>query len=181
MEDISLHILDIVENSMDAGATEIEIYINEDMEGNLLKLEIKDNGRGMNGETARKITDPFYTTKKVRRIGLGIPMLAQSAREANGSIEIDSKPGEGTTIKANFVYDHIDRRPFGNLPETIINLIAGRGEDIDIIYEHCKNENCFIFNSKEVKEELQDVAINHPEVLRYLRNEIKKGLEKLRK
>lgn len=180
MEDLSLHILDIVENSINAGATKIEIMLNEDTNQNILTLKIKDNGKGMDKETIEKVLDPFYTTKNVRRIGLGLPMLAQAAKEAEGAIDIKSKKGKGTTIIAKFVHNHIDRKPFGNMTETIINLIGSRGLDIDIIYQHCKNENCFIFDSIEIKKELQDIPINNPGVLSFLKKEIEKGLKEIR-
>jgi DNA topoisomerase VI subunit B len=181
LRDLSLHILDIVENSIDAGATKIEIMIKEDTKRNILLLKIKDNGIGMDKKTVKKVLDPFYTTKKIRRIGLGLPMLAQATKEAEGSIDIKSKKGKGTTIIAKFVYNHIDRKPFGNMPETIINLIASRGLQIDIIYKHHKNENCFIFDSIDIKKRLQDVMINNPEVLSFLKKEIEKGLKEIEK
>lgn len=177
MKDLSLHILDIVENSIDAGATKIEITVEEKIKQNILLLKIKDNGKGMDKEIVKKVLDPFYTTRNTRRIGLGLPMLAQATKEAEGSIDIKSKKEKGTTIIAKFVYDHIDRKPFGNMPETIINLIASKGLQIDIIYKHCKNENCFIFNSIEIKKRLEDVVINNPEVLSFLKKEIQKGLK----
>ena len=181
MRDLSLHILDIIENSIEAGATKIEIMINEDTNRNILLLKIKDNGKGMDEKTLKKVLDPFYTTRNTRRVGLGLPMLAQATKESEGSIDIKSKKGKGTTIIAKFVYNHIDRKPFGNMPETIINLIASKGLQTDIIYKHCKNENCFIFDSIDVKEKLVDVSIINPEVLSFLKKEIKKGLKEIEK
>lgn len=180
MEDLSLHILDIAENSIDAGATKVEIEIMENIRDNLLTIKIKDNGSGMDDKTLKKVVDPFYTTRKTRRVGLGIPMLAHSAREADGDMDIKSKKGEGTTITANFVYDHIDRRPFGNMTETIINLLARSGQEFDIFYKHCINEDCFIFNSMEIKNELSEVPINNPEVLNFLKKKINEELKELK-
>lgn len=181
MQDLSLHILDIVENSIEAGATKIEITIDEDTNQNILLLKIKDNGKGMDKKTINKVLDPFYTTRNTRRIGLGLPMLAQATKEAEGNIDIKSKKGKGTTIIAKFVYNHIDRKPFGNIPETIISLIGSKGLHIDIIYKHRKNENYFIFNSIDIKKRLQDVMINNPEVLSFLKKEIEKGLKEIEK
>lgn len=181
MRDLSLHILDIIENSIEAGATKIEIMIDENTKQNILLLRIKDNGKGMDKKTMTKVLDPFYTTKTTKRIGLGLPMLAQATKEAEGSIEMKSKKGKGTAIIAKFSYNHIDRKPFGNMPETIINLIASKGLQTDIIYKHRKNGNDFLFNSNDIKKRLQDVAINNPEVLSFLRKEIEKGLKEIEK
>lgn len=181
MEDISLHLLDIIENSIDAGASEVKVTINENIRKNLLILRVEDDGKGMDEEKKEKVLDPFYTTKEVRNIGLGIPMLAQSAKEAGGEIYIESNPEKGTTITAKFEYNHIDRRPLGNIVETLINILASKGNEVDIIYKHCINECCFSLDSSEIKEELQDVDINHPEVIKFLRNEIRRGLEGIRK
>lgn len=179
MQDISFHILDIGENSFAAGATQIKIKINEDIKGNKLILEIEDNGKGLDKETQQKVLDPFYTTKKSGEVGLGIPMLAHSAKEAEGNLKIESQIGKGTTITARFVYNHIDRKPLGNLADTIIALITGKGRDIDIVYEHYKNGDGFLLDTREIKEELQDVPIDNPEVLNFLRETIMNGLKDL--
>jgi hypothetical protein len=181
LQDLSLHILDISENSIAAGATNINIKINEDIKGNKLVLEIEDNGKGLDKETQQKVLDPFYTTKKNGEVGLGIPMLAHSVKEAEGNLKINSQLGKGTIITAQFVYDHIDRKPLGDMADTIITLITGRGRDIDIVYEHCRNGDGFQLDTRDIKEELQDVPINNPEVLNYLRESIKNGLKDLEK
>ena len=179
MQDLSLHILDIAENSIAAGATEIAITIDEDTRRNLLLLTIKDNGRGLDAEARAAVLDPFYTTKS-KRVGLGLPMLAQSAREADGELSIQSEAGRGTTITARFVYDHIDRRPLGNIAETLVTLVTAGGTAVDIVYEHRRDGDGFLFDTKEVKEDLQDVPINNPEVLNFLKETITSGLEELR-
>lgn len=178
MQDLSLHILDIVENSIDAGATMVEIVIEERIKENLLKIKIKDNGRGIDKETLKKVFDPFWTTKKVRRVGLGLSLFAQSVKEADGKIEIDLKLGKGTIIKAQMCYDHIDRKPLGDMCETLMALIGTVGINIDFIYRHKKDEQEFVFSTKEIKERLGSEKINNPEVLRFLRKEIKKCLPK---
>jgi hypothetical protein len=178
LQDLSLHILDVAENSIAAGATEIEIIIDEDTKRNVLLLTIKDNGRGLDAEARAAVLDPFYTTKG-KRVGLGLPMLAQSAREADGELTIESEKGQGTMITARFVHDHIDRRPLGDIAETLIALITAGGLDIDILYEHSKDGDGFILDTKEVKQGLQDVPINDPEVLNFLKETIIDGLEEL--
>jgi hypothetical protein len=181
LEDLSLHILDVCENSIKADAAKIEIMIDEDTIGNTLLLEIKDNGKGLDKKTLSKVLDPFYTTRKTRRVGLGLPMLAQAAKEAEGDINIESQKGEGTTITVKFVHNHIDRKPLGNIAETIISLISMEQSDIDIVYTHQRDGSGFQFDTREIKEELQDVPINNPEVINFLRETINDGLKELEK
>jgi hypothetical protein len=181
LEDLSLHILDVGENSLDAGATEIKIKIDEDTRGNKLVLVIEDNGRGLDEETQKKVLDPFYTTKKGKEAGLGISLLAQSAQEAGGDLSIKSQIATGTVITAWFVYDHLDRKPIGNMADTIIALLAGRGSSIDIVYEHCKDGDGFTLDTREIRMELQDVPLDNPEVLNLLKEVINCGLKDLEK
>lgn len=171
MEDISLHILDIAENCITAEASRIRIKIVEDTRDNILTVEVNDNGRGMEKELLENATDPFYTTRTTRKVGLGIPLLAQSAREGGGDISVQSKRGEGTSIKATFQYDHIDRRPLGDIGQTMIILIVSN-PDIDFIFEHKVNDSEYTLNTAEIKKELDGVPINTPEVIRIIKDDI---------
>jgi K+-sensing histidine kinase KdpD len=148
MEDLSLHILDIAENSISASAKRIEIRIDEDEGNDLLTIEIKDDGKGMDEETLQKVLDPFFTTRTTRRVGLGLSLLAQATRESDGTIELDSKPGKGTKIKASFRYSHLDRKPMGDIDETLQTLVAGH-PGIDFLYEHKKNNSTYRFDTRE--------------------------------
>ena len=134
MDDISLHILDIVENSVTARARTVAIRITEDVRAKLLVVEIEDDGRGMDEATVKKALDPFFTTRVTRRVGLGLPMFAQSAREAGGRLEISSNVGRGTRTKATFRTDHPDCRPLGDMRSTLETLIVGHPE-VDFVYE----------------------------------------------
>lgn len=171
MEDLSLHILDIAENCITAEADRIEIKIVEDTRANVLTVEVNDNGRGMSRELLENATDPFYTTRTTRKVGLGIPLLAQSARESNGDISVQSKIGEGTSIKATFQYDHIDRRPLGDIGQTMIILIMSN-PDIDFIFEHTVNDREYSLNTADIKKDLDGVPINNPEVIRIIKDDI---------
>ncbi|MEW6115811.1 MAG: ATP-binding protein [Nitrospirota bacterium] len=175
MEDLSLHILDIAENSIDAGAGRIEIGITEDEACNLFTLIIKDDGRGMDAETIAKIRDPFFTTKSVRRFGLGIPLLAQAAKECNGRFLITSAPGGGTTVTAEFELDHIDRKPLGDIGTTMMVLIAGHPE-ITFIFSYEKHGLSYTFDSSVVSRELEGIPINLPDVLQLIRDDINEGV-----
>jgi signal transduction histidine kinase len=138
MEDLSLHILDIVENSLSASAREIMILIDEDRGKDLLSLEIRDNGEGMDEEMRRKALDPFFTTRTTRHVGLGLPLLAQAARESGGTIQVDSTPGQGTLVKAVFQLSHPDLKPLGDIPGTLGTILAGK-PNLDLLFEYRKD------------------------------------------
>jgi hypothetical protein len=173
MKDLSLHLLDIVENSVAAEADTIQIRITEQEKEDLLTIEVIDNGKGMDEETQKKVLDPFFTSKTVRRFGLGLPLLAESARAANGQLSIDSEKGRGTKIKATFQHSHIDRRPLGDMGQTILSLVLGN-PDIDLIYSHKKNSHDYIFDTKKVKSLLKDTPINSMAGIKMIREDLKK-------
>lgn len=139
MEDLSLHILDIVENSLRANAKNIEIRLIQNEDKDQLILEVADDGEGMNEETLRQSINPFFTTKTGRKVGLGVPLLAQSAEEAGGQLEIESISGKGTKVIATFKLSHIDRKPLGNLDETIKCLKATHPE-VSFLFEHVSTD-----------------------------------------
>ncbi len=178
MQDLSLHILDIAENSITAGADRITIKIVEDVKSNLFLLEISDNGKGMDQEMFEHACDPFYTTRTTRKVGLGIPLLAQTARECNGDIKITTEKGKGSTITATFQYNHIDRKPIGDIEKTMIVLIASN-PDIDFILEHKKNDDTYILDTSYIKKELDGVPINTPEVIRIIKDDISAWLNQV--
>ena len=158
MEDLSLHILDVVENSISAKASRIEIKVVEDTGKNLLTIEIKDNGLGMDEATVKKVLDPFFTTRTTRKVGLGLPLLSQAARESGGDMEIESKVGRGTRVKATFGYSHIDRKPLGDMEMTLSTLIAGNPA-VDFIYEHKKDESEYRFDTREIRAGIKSGSI----------------------
>ena len=135
MEDLSLHILDIVENSLNAAANRVEIQIAEDTVQDLLCIVITDNGRGMDEEARARALDPFYSTRTTRRVGLGLSLLAQAARECEGDLTLRSAPGEGTEVRATFRLSHPDCKPMGDLAATLAAILAGRPE-LDLRLEY---------------------------------------------
>ncbi|MEW6457265.1 MAG: ATP-binding protein [Acidobacteriota bacterium] len=177
MEDLSLHILDIAENSISSGAKEIKIKISENSEKDILSLEIIDNGKGMDEETVRKVLDPFFTTRTTRRVGLGLPLLAEAARMSGGDISIKSKLGKGTKITATFQLRHIDRKPLGDMVSTLITLIAAN-PSLKFIYIHQKNGSKFIFDTNNYKKLIKDNFIK-PETIREIKKILKNGLDNL--
>jgi hypothetical protein len=176
MEDLSLHILDIAENSVDAGADTIEITVKEDTKGDLFTVEIKDNGRGMDEGTIHAVTDPFFTTKTVRRVGLGLPFLKQAAEECEGHFFISSEKGKGTTVSVSFRNSHIDRKPLGDVGASIMVLLAGNPE-VDVLFTYKKDDYTYVMDTREIREELAEVPMNSPEVLKLIREDIERGLK----
>jgi anti-sigma regulatory factor (Ser/Thr protein kinase) len=168
MEDLSLHILDIAENSIAAGARNIVITLAEDAARDLLTVEITDDGKGMAAEAVERASDPFYTTRTTRRVGLGLALLREAAAAANGSMEIRSVPNAGTSIKATFQLSHIDRKPLGNLVETITSLLMSRSE-INVRYVHSRGENKVVFDTKEIRDELGSLALNSAKAISVIR------------
>ena len=149
MEDLSLHILDIAENSIMASAGKIEIKIDEDDAKDLLTLEISDDGRGMDEQTLKKALDPFFTTRTTRRVGLGLALLAQAARESGGKMDVSSRPNEGTRVRATFRLSHPDCKPMGDLAETVRTLVIAHPE-INFVFEQKTNGSIHRFDSREI-------------------------------
>jgi anti-sigma regulatory factor (Ser/Thr protein kinase) len=167
LEDISLHILDIAENSIRADAKCITIIVVRDEKSDLLRVEVIDDGKGMDAETLARVQDPFFTTKH-KKTGLGIPLLTQAAEQSGGTLVIESGPGAGTKVLATFGLSHMDRPAIGNMTETLITLIAGHA-DRDYIYEERDEGHIFRFDTQEIKSELEGVPINEPAALAAIR------------
>ena len=174
MKEISLHILDIMQNSVTAGADLIELVVIENEKEDILSFLVKDNGKGMSKEFLASVTDPFTTGRTTRKVGLGIPLLKNATELTGGGIEIESKLGEGTTIKANFVYSNIDRQPLGNMSETMHQLITSY-EDVDFIYSHKVNDKEFLVDTREFKKVLGGVSFKENAVSLWILEYLKEG------
>jgi hypothetical protein len=178
MTDLSLHILDIAENSLTAGATQIGIVVLEDTARDALLLEISDDGRGMDDSEVAHVADPFYTTRTTRRVGLGIPLLKVAALEANGDLDVRSAPGQGTTIVARFQHSHIDRKPLGDVADTLVALLAAR-PDLDLSYRHVRNGRSVQFSTDDVRPHLDGLPLNAPSALTFVREFVRRREEEL--
>lgn len=176
MRELSLHILDIAQNSISAGATLIKILVNEDILKDKITIQVSDNGCGMNAEQLKHVNDPFYTTRTTRKVGMGIPLFRMAAELAGGSLNIQSEPGVGTTVTAYFVHSHIDRIPMGDIGNTMITLIR-LNQELNFIYTYTLNGSSFILDTREIRKILEDVPLNSPEVIlwieEYMREQIK--------
>lgn len=178
MLELSLHILDIVENSTRAGAGLVGISIEEDRAADRFRIEITDDGPGMDEETRKKAVDPFYTTRTVRRVGLGLPLFRQAAQAANGSFSIRCGDRGGTTVSAEFQWSHIDRQPLGDMASTLGTLIAGN-PGVEFVYTHCRDGAVYTIDTRDVRKEIGDVPLDHPEVLRIIGEDIREGLRNI--
>lgn len=178
MKDLSLHILDIVQNSISAGATLIETVINENPEKDTYILTISDNGKGMTTETLQKATDPFFTSRTTRNVGLGLPLLKQNAERTGGSFSLLSTPGEGTIVKATFGFKHIDRLPLGDIGG-VMALLASANPTLDFTYSHRCTSGDFEFDTREVKMELDGLSISHAEVHRFMKELINENIKSI--
>jgi hypothetical protein len=173
MRELSLHILDVLQNSLEAGATLVELVIEEDLAADRLVITVRDNGRGMDPATMAQVTDPFYTTRKTRQVGLGIPLFQAAAERCNGSLRITSQVGKGTTLSAIFQYSHIDRAPLGDMTGTLLSFILGG--ICDLRYTHQVNGRQFSLSTAEFRAELGDVPLTHPAVREWLREYLAEG------
>lgn len=181
MKEISLHLLDIAENSVVAESKNISVHVHEDLFHDRLSGCVIDDGRGMDAATAQQVQDPFYTTRTTRNVGLGIPLLKLAAEMADGSFSLQSDLGKGTWVEAEFRHSHIDRMPLGDLPSTFLTLLISHPQiDWTFLYRVTdKNEKSrdFLFESAELKSELGDISLTEPEVLTILRGMFEEGIE----
>lgn len=175
MKDLSLHILDIAQNSISAGASNIGISIDENLAANTMAIEVTDNGRGMSAEVLERVTDPYFTSRTTRKVGLGIPLFKQNAEATGGSLQIESEEGRGTMLKATFVHNHLDRPPLGDMAGVMV-LLAGANPEIRFVYTHRVDNEEYVFDTEEVKEALDGLPINDPQVMRFLKEMIIENL-----
>lgn len=163
MKTISEHVLDIVQNSVRANATLIEIIVDEDKIDDLYTLIIKDNGCGMSSKILEQATNPFFTSRKTRKVGLGLALLKQNAENAGGSFSIISFEGEGTTVKAVFQHSNIDRPPLGDIWNTwYYNVLCHPGTRFT--YRHLSNLGKLEIDSDEIKEMLEGVPLQKKDI-----------------
>ena len=176
MKELSLNILDITENSVKAKATLTEIYI-EESEDNLV-LKIIDNGTGMTEDVVRGVTDPFYTTRTTRKVGMGLPLLKMAAEMTGGKLSVDSKhfsnypENHGTTVCAEFIKNHIDYTPLGDVISTITTLIQGH-PDTDFLFTHTTGNHEISLDTRELRLVLDDVPLNTYEVIKWIEENLK--------
>ncbi len=175
MKELSLNILDIAENSTKAKAERVEITISESE--TVLTITIKDDGCGMSEETLLSVSDPFYTTRTTRKVGMGIPLFRFAAEQTGGSLTITSRhidafpDDHGTEVSAHFNKSHIDFTPLGDIVSTVTTLIQGH-PNVDFIFTHSSGDNAVSLNTAEIREVLEDVPLDSFEVLLWIRDNL---------
>jgi anti-sigma regulatory factor (Ser/Thr protein kinase) len=179
LRELALHILDIAENSISAGADQIKISVNESIQDDLLTITIEDNGKGMDAETLHRITDPFVTSRTTRQVGLGIPFFKAAAEACEGTFQIESEVGAGTKVETVFKHSHIDRMPLGDITGTLQTLIIGTPE-VNWVFEYVVDQNCFVLDDQPIKETLDGVPLSEPAVMKFIREMIDEGIQDVR-
>jgi len=168
MRELSLHILDLVQNSIEAGANKVTLDIIEDIHGmDTFLICVTDNGRGMDEATCKKVIDPFVTTRTTRRIGLGLPLIEMSTKRCNGSLTVTSTLGCGTVVEALYQHSHLDRPPLGKISETIKSIVIANPK-LHFIYYHTVGQAVFALTTQDLIEILGNIPLTQPDVLVWL-------------
>lgn len=173
MKELSLNILDVAKNSVTADAKNIDISVTETADG-WMTLIIQDDGKGMNRETLNRVSDPFYTTRTTRKVGMGLPLLTLAAEQTGGTVRIESKTAEndpenhGTRVTATFDTNHLDFTPLGDVADSLCVLIQGSPE-IDFTFTHERPGLSVEFSTKEIRQVLGDVSLAEYEVIAWIK------------
>ncbi len=175
MRELSLNVLDIVQNSVSAGASLIEITVTETAD-RVMTIRIADNGCGMDAQQLRSVSDPFYTTRTTRKVGMGIPLYRLAAEQTGGEVRIESQKGAGTCVTAVFHTDSIDCAPLGDMASTMCVLI-GANSGVDFVYTHTACGGSFVLDTRRLRELMQGVPLSEPDVLNWIRDYIREQTE----
>jgi hypothetical protein len=178
MKDLSLHILDIVQNSIRAKSKLIEISIDELPDADRFVITITDDGAGMTKEELKRAVDPFYTSRTTRKVGLGLSLFRQNAEQTGGNLHIESEHGKGTKVTATFGFHHLDRPVMGDLVGCLLILICSSGIT-DYVFQHKTPFGEYVLDSREIRKTLENVPIDHPEVRFFLKEMIAGNLEQI--
>ena len=162
-----MNVMDVAQNSISAKADLIRLTVEEDTAADRLTIRLEDNGCGMTPEQVSHVTDPFFTTRTTRKVGLGVPFFKLAAESTGGHFHIESEPGKGTSVTAVFGLSHIDRMPLGDITSTIHNLIIYH-PDTDFIYTYQYDDSSFTLDTRQMREILDGIPLNAPEVSDYI-------------
>lgn len=179
-----MHLLDIAENGVMAGATEIEITVEEDLVNDRLKAVVHDNGKGMDEQLLARITDPFVTSRTTRKVGLGIPLFKAAAEACQGQLQITSTPGVGTQLEVEFKRSHIDRMPLGDLVGTWLVLMIGFPKVHWLFHYRAKTQTdradtLFTFDDEPIKRELGEIPLTEPSILTFIKELLQEGVRRV--
>jgi hypothetical protein len=178
MRDLAMHVLDVARNGYEAGASLVQVTIREEPEADLLTIVIEDDGKGMSADVVDLALDPFFTTRKTRRVGLGLSLLKATCEQAGRELRLVSVPGQGTTVTATMQLSHFDRPPLGDMG-AVVQALACSGEQVDLRYRHTAGGGEFTMDTSEVRRELEDVKLGTPSVLQWLGRTVREGLKEI--
>lgn len=178
MRELALHILDVLQNAREAGSKLVRLTVEEDIREDRLSIEVTDDGPGMDEETMKRVTDPFFTTRKTRHVGLGLPLFASAAQRCNGDLKVEKAPGQGLRVTAVFQHGHIDRAPLGDMARTLLSFLLGE-PFCDLVYIHRRGERSFHLDTGLLRKELDPIPLTHPVVREWLEGYISEGEEGL--
>ena len=179
MNDLSMHILDIIQNSISAGATRVRLMVDEDPGADLLAIAIEDNGRGMTPEQVSRLSDPFFTSRTTRKVGMGIPLLKQTAEQCGGHVRVISEPGRGTDVTAVFGYSHIDRPPLGDVANAFM-ITASSNPELDFRLTYLYSGNEYTFDTADVKEVFGEDAMTNLTIVKNIEEMLKENIAEIR-
>ena len=169
MRELADNILDIAQNSISAGASLVEIDITVSHARNTIALCFMDDGCGMSKEMAQAVCDPFTTTRKTRKVGLGLPLLKMTAQATGGDFAIDSEIGKGTTVSVSFGLDHIDRPPMGDVPGSLFTLVL-MNPGIDFLFVCDYDDRKFTFDTRMIRETVAPIPLDNPEISAWIKD-----------
>jgi len=179
MPELSLHVLDILQNSIVAGASRVVIEVEVQHAKDWMRVSVEDDACGMDEETLQRVISPFATSRTTRKVGLGIPMFKAGAEAAGGRFEIRSQVGVGTFIQAEYAISNIDRPPLGDMAETILSTVVCN-ENIDFVYRYKVDEAEFVFDTQEIKAILgEEVPLQSPPVVSWMKEYLDQGIDEL--
>ncbi len=178
MRELSLNVLDIAQNSISAKATLVEIEVAESTADKELLIGIYDDGKGMTPEQVSAVTDPFFTTRTTRKVGMGIPLFKMAAEMTDGSFTIESEVGVGTKVRAKFKTDHVDFTPVGDLCSTVVLLIT-MNLQTDFLYRRSLDGKEFTVDTRQLKDILGDVPLNEPSIAAWITDYINENTKQL--
>ncbi len=175
VEDLCFHLVDLVQNSVAAGARVVRVRIRESRASDTLELEVADDGRGMDGPTLLRVQDPFFTSKSFKKVGLGIPLLKATTEACRGDFAIRSRPGRGTRIRASMQRSHLDCPPLGDLAGTLLSLLVSL-DAVDLRFSFHGAGGSFAVSSAEARAHAGALPLSHPPIYRFLKEYIRAGL-----
>jgi len=178
MKDLSMHIMDIIQNSVRAESTMVTLDIEEDPVSDRYWIVIGDNGCGMDKQTLANVMDPFFTTRTTRKVGLGLPLLRQNAERTGGEMILRSTKGKGTELEVWFTLSHLDRPVLGDIAGTMV-LLVGANPEMNFVYTHKTPKGEYVFDTREVKQILEEVSIADPQIMSHIKTLINENIKSI--